>query len=195
MRKIFMAAVALMMIALLAGCGSSDKKDLPMKTVTIRAEKSSLEISTPFDLNDDTLKDLGGMEDLIKKYVMKSAEKDGVMIVASCTVFDKEKIESQSGQPFAPDLQGGLLGAVANTKNAKSTDSIKDVEINGIRCKSVNGVVDVKLAGESSSSECEFRIVDFAADNEFWMVMIVRKPNDQTKRIAEAVFNSLKLSS
>ena len=192
MKKFFVALTALLL--LMTGCGS-DKPAVPLKTTTIKAEKSSLEISTPFDLKDTKINDFDGLEAFIKKSVTKSAEQDGIMLVVSCNVFDVEKIIAQTGQKsFAPDLNGGLIGAVANMKNVKSTGSVTDIKINGIDAKEISGTVEVKLSGDENSSVCDFRIVDFAVDNEFWMVMLIRKSNDKTRALADEIIKSMKLS-
>ena len=199
MKKFFNLLSALLILALstilITGCSASNEKFPPMKTATIHADKTALEISTPFELKDYAVpENLNGAEVHIKRLVIKNAENNECDILACGYVFDKETIEAQTGQPFTPNLEGALLGAVGNIKTVHTSSDVKDVTINGMHGKEITGTLDLKFDGDSENSRCEFCAQAFGLDGEMWTVMIIRKPGDETKRISDAVFNSLKVS-
>ena len=193
--KKFLTALLIVVasVSLIAGCGDSKKEIVPLKTTTLQLDKTSLEVGAPFELSDMTVDDLEGGEAYVKKVIIKTNDQYDVIVMAWGYVFDKEKIESQTGKPFTPSVDGALLGAVGNMKNIQSTDPVKDVVINGMNGKEINGKIKIAFKGDKELSTAELRMVAFGRGDELWMVGVIRKPNDKTKTISDAVFNSLKI--
>ena len=86
-----------------------------------------------------------------------------------------------------------MHGAVGNLKNVQHTNAVKDVNINGLRGKEITGTVKIKFSGDNSLSLANFRMMAFAKGAEFWMVGVVRKPNNSTLAISNEIFKSIKL--
>lgn len=186
--------VFIVSMGLLVGCSTSKKENQSFITTTLCADKTTLQISTPFKLKESNEHDLGGMEAYIKKDITKSAQKDGIMIMAVEFVFDKDKIEAETGQQFTPNIEGAVLRAVGNIKTLRSSSEVKEVVINGITGKEIEGTLDMKFDDNTGDSRYEFRTRAFGRGMEVWLVTVVYKPSDVNKRVSDAIFNSLKLS-
>ena len=194
----FSSLIVFLMIAVLTGCGFLTNSDVSLISMTIQGNKTSLEISVPFELRDDTVNGMQDMDAYLDKFIVKANENKDLMITACCYVYNKEKIEATTGQPFALSLEDGLLGGVANmqnvTKNVVTYSEVADVTINNIHGKEITGSVDVPFFGKTKTTKCDFRMMNFGEGVEMWTILIIHKPDDETQRISDAVFNSLKLS-
>ena len=194
MKKFFTTLMTLVIsAAMLTGC-SALMKDVPPKPITIRLDDSALTVKVPFIMKDGNMEDhLGNAAPYVKQHLMKTSETDEMVVLIFGVAYDKRKIEQEYNVIFEPDLEGGLHGAVGNLKNVQHTNPVKDVNINGLRGKEINGTVKIKFNGDSSLSLANFRMMTFAKGSEMWMVGVIRKPNNSTLAISYEIFKSIKL--
>ena len=195
MKRIFATLMTLVISAvMLTGCSALMKEDSSPKPMTIRLENSTLIVNVPFVMKDGNMEDhLGNGAPYVRQHLMKTSETNEMVVLIFGFAYDKRKIEQEYNIIFEPDLEGGLHGAVGNLKNVQHTNAIKDVNINGLRGKEINGTVKIKFNGDSSLSLANFRMMTFAKGPEMWMVGVVRKPNNSTLAISNEIFKSIKL--
>lgn len=195
MRKIFAILVIFAFsVLMLTGC-SALMKDAPSpKAMKFQLENSVLTVTVPFPVKDGNMENhLGDAAPYVRQHLMKTSETDEMVVLIFGFAYDKRKIEKKYNIIFEPDLEGGLHGAVGNLKNVQHTNEVKDVNINGLRGKEINGTVKIKFNGDSSLSLANFRMMTFAKGSEMWMVGVVRKPNNDTLAISNEIFKSIKL--
>lgn len=197
--KKFLLTLPIILLAtmILTGCSDSilRKEDPSANTTTLRLDNSALSIDIPFDLKNETLteENLGEVAPYIKKVVMKSADESDTSILIIGTVYDKNKIEKEFGATFEPDLEGALQGAVRNLQNVQNTEPIRDIRLNGLQGKEINGTLKIKFKGDSKLSHALFRMAALAKGSEMWMVCVIRKPGDDTIKISNKIFKSIHL--
>ena len=180
---------------ILTGCSILRKDDPSAKKITFRLDNSALSVDIPFDLKNEVLTEesLGRVAPYVKKYVMKSANEEDMSVLLIGSVYDKQKIERDFNMTFEPDLEGALKGAVGNLQNVQSTEPIKNIKINGLKGKEINGAMKIKFKGDNKLSSAVFRMVTFSKGAEIWMVGVVRRPNDDTLEISNKIFKSINL--
>ena len=195
MRKVFAVLVTFAFsVIMLTGCSALMKDDPSPKAMKFQLENSVLTVAVPFPVEDGNMENyLGDAAPYVRQHLMKTSENDEMGIMIFGFAYDKRKIEQEYNIIFEPDLEGGLYGAVGNLKNVQQTNAVKDVNINGLRGKEITGTVKIKFSGDNSLSLANFRMMAFAKGAEFWMVGVVRKPNNSTLAISNEIFKSIKL--
>lgn len=195
MKKLFATLLAVVIsTVMLTGCSILRKEAPSPKVMTLQLENSALKVAIPFPMQDGNMEGhFGEAAPYIRQSLMKSAETDEMVVLIFGFLYDKNKIEREYNINFEPDLENGLYGAVGNLQNVQHTNDVKDVNINGLRGKEIDGTVNVKFPGDSSLSLANFRMMAFAKSAEFWMVGVIRKPNNNTLSISNAIFKSIKL--
>ena len=195
MRKVFAIIVTFAFsVLMLTGCSALMKDAASLKAMTLQLENSALTVKVPFVMKDGNMDDhLGDAAPYIRQHLMKTSENDEMLVLIFGFAYDKKKIEREYKTIFEPDLEGGLHGAVGNLKNVQHTNAVKDVNINGLRGKEITGTVKIKFSGDKSLSLANFRMMAFAKGADFWMVGVVRKPNNSTLAISNEIFKSIKL--
>lgn len=195
MRKVFAIIVTFAFsVLMLTGCSALMKDAASLKAMTLQLENSALTVKVPFVMKDGNMDDhLGDAAPYIRQHLMKTSENDEMLVLIFGFAYDKKKIEREYKTIFEPDLEGGLHGAVGNLKNVQHTNAVKDVNINGLRGKEITGTVKIKFSGDNSLSLANFRMMAFAKGADFWMVGVVRKPNNSTLAISNEIFKSIKL--
>lgn len=193
--KKFLAALPIIFLSamILTGCSILRKEDPSSNTTRLRLDKSALSIDIPFALKNETVTEdnLGEVAPYIKKVVIKSADEEDISIIIIGSVYDKKKIEDDSGETFEPDLEGSLQGAVRNLDNVQSTQPIRNIKLNGLQGKEINGALKVKFKGDTKLSPAVFRMVAFAKGSELWLVGVIRRPDDDTLKISNKIFKSI----
>lgn len=194
MKTTFVALLFMISAVLLTGCSLLVKEDSSPEATNLKLENSALTVNLPFPVKNGSMEGhLGDAAPYIKQHLMKISENDEMVVLIFACAYDKRKIEREYDVIFEPDLEGGLHGAVGNLKNVQNTTPVKNVNINGLRGKEINGTLKIKFNGDSSLSTAKFRMMTFAKGSEMWMVGIIRKPNDSTLAISNEIFNSIKL--
>ena len=195
MKKLFATLLAVVIsVVMMTGCSILRKDAASPKAMTFQLENSTLTVAVPFPMTDGNIEGyFGDAAPYVRQYLMKTSENDEMVIMIFGFAYDKRKIEQKYDIIFEPDLEGGLHGAVGNLKNVQHTNAVEDININGLRGKEITGTVQIKFSGDNSLSLANFRMMAFAKGAEFWMVGVVRKPNNNTLAISSKVFKSIKL--
>lgn len=195
MKKFFATLLAIIISAvMMTGCSLLRKEAASPKAMTLQLENSALTVAVPFPMTDGNMEGhFGDAAPYVRQSLMKSSENREMVVLIFGFVYDKKKIEREYKTIFEPDLEGGLYGAVGNLQNVQHTNDVKDVNIKGLRGKEITGTLKIKFPGDSSLSLANFRMMAFAKGADFWMVGVIRKPDNDTLAISTEIFKSIKL--
>lgn len=128
-------------------------------------------------------------------------------IMISAFSYNADEIEKQTGQPFVPDVKGGLLGAFRNWNQSlmkdvkyeglippnvdRSTYTLPVTTRNGIKGESQRGTC--KLSFDNDASYC-FRSVCFSYESDLWMVTVfTREPDSGLPTKTDSIINSIEI--
>lgn len=188
------------------GCGfgllNMEKESIPpLKKQTIHVHNSSFEIDIPFELQNMELTDIKGYEYYINQYIGKSGSNKDVWIIITGASYNKERIEQDSGQPFTPDLDGGLSMAIEGMKKASS--NIKEAKIDNRKGIVLNGLNGWEIDGSFIYSDRKkppmmppsyFRGVAFSKGAAAWIVLVgCQKGDNVGEKLINLIVNSIRI--
>lgn len=198
--------IIVFVLLLTVGCGfgllDMEKESIPpLKKQTMHVQNSSFEIDIPFELQSIELTNLKGYEYYFNQYIGKTGSNKDVWIMILGASFNKERIEQDSGQPFTPDLDGGLSMAIESMKkkslNIKEVkiDNRKGIVLNGMNGWEINGSfihADRKKPPTQPSSY--FRGVAFSKGADAWSVLVgCQKGDNVGEKLINMIVNSIRV--
>ncbi|MCR5834643.1 MAG: hypothetical protein K6G55_08375 [Selenomonadaceae bacterium] len=208
----------LICVMVILGCSPSDKNTHatsiqaeqinPADVKTYKLNNSSLQIAVPFEMKEtpEEVQDMKNMNEARENEAVDqiliykgTAQSGNVDVKIFATDFNKEKIEGEMGEPFNPNIEGALQGAIAHLANSekfksfKKKDPIRDITVNGMNGKEFTASIEYKSNKDEEAGLSEVRMVAFLKGEEMWMVGALRDDSDDAKKVTDTIINSIEI--